>query len=137
MRTFAPVMQYHHVIHFSLGEAQAMLPAVVDALTQMRDLKRRLDERGYDIRGHRYFTALGTNGTAPSPPEVEKIIELHQGLVSQGIQVKDIDVGLVDFPTLRKSGEEVYLCYKLGEESIQYWHRIEEGFSGRQPVETL
>jgi hypothetical protein len=130
-------MQYHHVIHFTLAEARAMLPQVISALTQMRDLKQTLDARGYDIRGHRYFTALGTNGTAPYPPEVDQIIQLHQGLVSQGIQVKDVDTGLVDFPALRTTGEEVYLCFKLGEPSIDYWHRIEDGFGGRQPVESL
>lgn len=130
-------MQYHHVIHFALAEAQAMLPQVIAQLTQMRDLKRTLDARGYDIRGHRYFTALGTNGTAPYPPEVEQIIEIHKGLVSQGVQVKDIDSGLVDFPTLRRNGEEVYLCFRLGEEKIDYWHRIDDGFPGRKPVDTL
>jgi hypothetical protein len=137
MRTFATAMQYHHVIHFTLAEAQAMLPQVIAALTEMRDLKHTLDGRGYDIRGHRYFTALGTNGTAAYPPEVDQIIQLHQGLVSQGVQVKDIEIGLVDFPTIRRTGEEVYLCFKLGEEQIEYWHRIEDGFTGRQTVDTL
>ena len=51
--------------------------------------------------------------------------------------MKDIDTGLVDFPTIRRNGEEVYLCYQLGEEKIEYWHRIEDGFPGRQKVETL
>lgn len=130
-------MQYQHVIHFTLAEAQSMLPQVIASLTKMRDLKRTLDARGYDIRGHRYFTSLGTNGTAPYPPEVDEIIQLHQSLVTQGIQVKDIDIGLVDFPTLRRNGEEVYLCFKLGEEQIEFWHRIEDGFSGRTRVDEL
>ncbi|MBC8145774.1 MAG: DUF2203 domain-containing protein [bacterium] len=137
MRTFATAMQYHHVIHFMLAEAQAMLPQVIATLTEIRDLKHELDERGYDIRGHRYFTSLGTNGTAAYPPNVDKIIQLHQGLISQGVQVKDIEIGLVDFPTLRRNGEEVYLCFKLGEESIEYWHSIEDGFPGRQALDTL
>ena len=130
-------MQYHHVIHFTLAEAQAMLPQVIATLTEIRDLKHALDARGYDIRGHRYFTALGTNGTAAYPPEVDQIIQLHQGLVTQGIQVKDIETGLIDFPTLRRNGEEVYLCYKLGETEIAYWHRIEDGYAGRQGVDSL
>ena len=48
--------------------------------------------------------------------------------------VKDLDVGLIDFPTLYR-GEEVYLCWKLGETGIQYWHGIDEGFRGRKKID--
>lgn len=52
---------------------------------------------------------------------------------ASGCVVKDLDNGLVDFPALL-GDEEVYLCWKLGEDSISYWHRIEEGFAGRKPI---
>ena len=52
---------------------------------------------------------------------------------ASGCVVKDLDIGLVDFPALL-GDEEVYLCWKLGEDSIDYWHRVEEGFAGRKPV---
>lgn len=51
-----------------------------------------------------------------------------------GCLVKDLDIGLIDFPTLFK-GEEVYLCWKLGEPGIQFWHGIHEGFQGRKPID--
>ena len=51
-----------------------------------------------------------------------------------GCVVKDLDIGLVDFPTLFQ-GREVYLCWKLGEEDITFWHGIEEGFAGRKPID--
>ncbi|MCL6544199.1 MAG: DUF2203 domain-containing protein [Bryobacteraceae bacterium] len=51
-----------------------------------------------------------------------------------GCLIKDLDIGLLDFPTLYQ-GREVYLCWKLGEESIQYWHEVEDGFRGRRPVD--
>lgn len=51
-----------------------------------------------------------------------------------GCQVKDLDVGLIDFPTLYK-GTEVLLCWKLGERGITWWHGVEAGFSGRKPVD--
>ncbi len=51
-----------------------------------------------------------------------------------GCLVKDLEKGLVDFPTLFR-GEEVYLCWKLGEESIQFWHGTHEGFAGRKPID--
>ena len=51
-----------------------------------------------------------------------------------GVQVKDLDTGLIDFPTLYK-GREVLLCWKLGEERIAYWHGVEEGFRGRKAID--
>lgn len=57
---------------------------------------------------------------------LEEILEL-------GVQIKDIDTGLIDFPT-RFRGREVYLCWKLGESAIEYWHG-EEGFRGRKPID--
>ncbi len=48
--------------------------------------------------------------------------------------MKDLDIGLVDFPTLFQ-GEEVYLCWKLGEAGIRFWHGIDEGFRGRKPID--
>lgn len=50
-----------------------------------------------------------------------------------GCQVKDLETGLIDFPTLYRD-REVYLCWKLGESSIRFWHHIEDGFRGRQPI---
>jgi hypothetical protein len=47
--------------------------------------------------------------------------------------VKDIDTGLLDFPSLR-GGEEVLLCWRLGEDEVAWWHRPEDGFAGRQPL---
>ncbi len=51
-----------------------------------------------------------------------------------GITVKDLDMGLIDFPCLR-DGREVYLCWKLGEPGIDWWHEIDAGYAGRQPLE--
>ena len=53
---------------------------------------------------------------------------------SFGCQVKDLDIGLIDFPTMYK-GEEVLLCWKLGERGITWWHGLEEGFGGRKPID--
>jgi hypothetical protein len=58
---------------------------------------------------------------------VEKIQEY-------GCVVKDLDIGLIDFPTLFR-GEEVYLCWKLGESGIGFWHGVHEGFRGRKPID--
>src|SRR5581483_11883040 len=51
-----------------------------------------------------------------------------------GCLIKDLDIGLIDFPTTYR-GVEVYLCWKLGEDGIEYWHGVEEGFRGRKPID--
>jgi hypothetical protein len=62
--------------------------------------------------------------------EVVKAVEELEGL---GVQVKDLDRGLVDFPALR-DGEEVLLCWQVGEDAVAFWHGVEEGFAGRKPL---
>ncbi len=52
-----------------------------------------------------------------------------------GCQLKDIDTGLIDFPTLYRD-KEVYLCWKLGESGIGFWHHVEDGFRGRRPIDS-
>jgi len=51
-----------------------------------------------------------------------------------GVLVKDLDIGLVDFPTLFR-GEEVYLCWRMDEDDIDHWHGVNEGFNGRRPID--
>jgi hypothetical protein len=130
-------MPYQHLVHYTLTEARAALPEITAILRRMKDLKHRLDLKGYDIRGHRYFGGMGTNGTKAHPDEMEELILLYHKLTTKGIQLKDIDKGLIDFPSIRPNGEEVYLCYMLGEPGINYWHTIEDGYPGRKHVDTL
>src|SRR5262249_39797003 len=59
--------------------------------------------------------------------EVERIHEY-------GCLIKDLDIGLIDFPTLFQ-GKEVYLCWKMGESGIRFWHGVDEGFAGRKPID--
>lgn len=60
---------------------------------------------------------------------------IHQ-ILEMGVQIKDVNIGLFDFPALRQ-GREVYLCWKYGEKEIAFWHEVEAGFAGRQPIETF
>jgi len=62
---------------------------------------------------------------------LQRLLQLFQ---DSGCLVKDLEKGLVDFPTLFR-GEEVYLCWKLDEPSIQFWHGVDEGFAGRKPID--
>jgi hypothetical protein len=65
---------------------------------------------------------------------VVRLKEILEQISETGCLVKDLDTGLLDFPCMYR-GEEVYLCWKLGEEGISWWHRIEDGFQGRQPID--
>jgi hypothetical protein len=65
--------------------------------------------------------------------DFEKLDALVHQIQDTGAQIKDINTGLLDFSAL-KNGREVYLCWQHGEDDIQYWHEIEAGFAGRQPI---
>ncbi|TMB93458.1 MAG: DUF2203 family protein, partial [Chloroflexi bacterium] len=63
-----------------------------------------------------------------------KIKELAERVQSYGCELKDMEMGLIDFRWLRED-REVYLCWKLGEARVEHWHELETGFAGRQPLE--
>jgi hypothetical protein len=85
---------------------------------------------------------VSRNGSRTGLPErgsggPEPVKELQQCLVelgSLGVEVKDIGSGLLDFPAVRQ-GEEVLLCWRIGEPAVSWWHRREDGFAGRQPID--
>ena len=130
-------MVYVHKKHFTLAEARTMLAAVKPLAEELVTLKKKLDERGFDIYRHQYFGGTGPNGDRFFPAELERLVEVLKELEATGVLVKGIGEGLVDFPCVRSNGEEVYLCFKADEERIEYWHSLEGGFAGRQPIENL
>ncbi len=104
--------------------------------------KRLLDEA--QERGDEASRSISGNGGGIQPHELGALhddVERRAGelaaIVAQieelGVLVKDLDNGLVDFPSLR-DGEEVLLCWQLGEESVSFWHGPSDGFAGRQPL---
>ena len=128
--------------HFTPDEANAELERVRPLVEQLVARRRehvvaleRQEELESKIRG---------NGGGMPPAELAaadaQVGELARGLASLaeeitalGVQVKDLDEGIVDFPALRE-GETVLLCWRLGEDEIAYWHRVEDGFAGRRPL---
>ncbi len=113
-----------------------MLPEITPALQRIAELKEKLDAKGFSIWQGQYLGG-GTNGTTSHPKEWEEFVELAQSVQRKGIVVKDPSRGLIDFPTIRDNGEEVYLCYMLGETTIDWWHTIEDGFAGRRSIDEL
>ncbi|HXF99819.1 MAG TPA: DUF2203 domain-containing protein [Bacteroidota bacterium] len=126
-----------HRRHFTLEEARRELTSVHALASKLIELKKQLDAKGWDVYRHQYFGGMGPNGDGSFPPEMETLVEIVRGLEARGILVKGLDQGLIDFPHIRSNGEEVYLCWKVGENDIGYWHRIEDGYAGRRRIEEL
>jgi hypothetical protein len=121
------------------------------ALAELRPLVERLvaDRQALLALGNELEevqTLIGGNGGSLDPSRLGELQEAvaHAaadlaGLVDEiqelGVQVKDLDRGLVDFPTRHpESGETVLLCWELGEDEVAHWHDLEEGFAGRKPL---
>jgi hypothetical protein len=128
--------------YFTVAEANARLPLVraivrdIAALAQdLRERHERLSRVQPPARG-----ALGDayqeelrHAQAEFDREQERIQEYERELRDLGIELKDPYIGLVDFPA-RMDGREVYLCWRLGEPEVAYWHDLEAGFAGRQKL---
>jgi hypothetical protein len=121
--------------HYSLDEANAVLPKVKPVLRKLRDAKDLLtDEDAHELLSE---AAPANGGGDPGRQVGEAFLELRRllgALQEAGIVVRDIDRGLIDFPAVL-DGEEVYLCWELGEDAVAYWHDLETGYRGRQPLD--
>lgn len=124
-----------HSRHYSLEEATALLPLVVELIGRMRAARDRLG----DAEARAALAAAGqTNGGGPPGRTVSQgFLEQRESMVElrdREIVLRDLDRGLVDFPALR-DGEEIYLCWLEGEEAIGFWHEPGAGFAGRRPLD--
>jgi len=130
--------------YFDRDEAEALLPMISSVLAEAREHKEKMDALDRDFaQAAAKIMILG--GWIPPYKELcekralheqtnEKIREAINRIQETGCVLKDLDEGLVDFPSMR-DGREVYLCWKLGEERIGYWHSMDEGFAGRRPLD--
>lgn len=122
---------------FSVEEANALLPAVRRILEAVRRAHRRLLAYQEDAKHAAEGAEQGGGGMPDGPKYVALLIELttHTSEIETlGVQLKDYTRGLIDFPSLR-DGRVILLCWQLGEgEQIEWWHDVETGFAGRQPL---
>jgi hypothetical protein len=123
-----------HERHFTLEEANALLPKLEPLLSDLRRARDQLT----DAEAHEALSgAAPGNGGGTSGRQVgEAFLEVRRMLASLeelGLVLRDIDRGLVDFPAILE-GREVYLCWEEGEERISFWHHLDAGFGGRQPL---
>jgi hypothetical protein len=129
---------------FTLDEAQQLLPVLESLLRRSIEGKKLLEkiEAEFEESRQRIFLGGGTHVNiarlAVRKAEKEKALQRVKDALAEidsaGVQVKDLDMGLLDFPC--KAGDQtVLLCWKLGEKSITHWHGLEEGFKGRKPID--
>src|SRR5881397_1013644 len=129
---------------FTLEEAQSLLPVLESLLRTAIDGKKLIEsvDTEFQAIAHRVFlnggTFLNIVHLARRKAEREKAIQRVKDAISEidsiGVQVKDLDIGLLDFPCV-VDGETVLLCWKLGEKGITHWHGVSEGFKGRKPID--
>jgi len=129
---------------FTLEEAQVLIPRVDRLLRQAIAMKSEYDdaERAIQAQTERVMLMGGVQVDRERAIEArtrrDSAANQLRGSIEQvqemGCVVKDLDTGLVDFPTLFR-GVEVCLCWKLGETAIEFWHSEEEGFRGRKPID--
>lgn len=124
-----------HDRHYTLEEAAALLPQVEELIRRLRSARERLTDR--EAR-EALSSAAPTNGGGEPGRSVSKgFLELRDtllGLRELEVVLRDLEKGLVDFPSMR-DGREVYLCWQEGEDEIAFWHEPDAGFSGRRPLD--
>ena len=129
---------------FTLDEAQSLLPVLEALLKRAIDGKRAAEEveshlselsrRIYLSGGMRVNLSQVANQRAEMEDHLQRVRETISEIDSIGVQVKDLDTGLLDFP-FRLDEDIVLLCWRMGEDAIEHWHTVESGFQGRQPVD--
>jgi hypothetical protein len=121
---------------FTLAEAQSLLPRLRTLLEEIGEQSQHMRELNPEIQKARDNAAL--DGFSKSGVEYVESVSHLMALIHQirdmGVLLKDADKGLCDFPYV-KHGRVVYLCWQLGEDTIQYWHDVETGFAGREPLD--
>jgi hypothetical protein len=129
---------------FTLDEAQSLLPILESLLRTAIEGKKLIETVDAELQelAHRVFLSGGLLvniiQVARRKAEREKTIQRVKDTLAEidatGVQVKDLDIGLLDFPC-QVEGRTVLLCWKLGEQGITHWHDTSEGFAGRKPID--
>jgi hypothetical protein len=127
------------VRYFTLEEANALLPTLIPILVQLKEAKEQFDQlrRSLEVitptmRGNGHG-AIAVDYERRINELVTRISDEIRQIVEMGVEVKDLNQGLIDFPHWRDD-RVVFLCWRLGEPAISFWHEIDAGFAGRQEL---
>ena len=122
--------------YFTLGEARQLLPLIKQLVGRAVDLSQEMQGYEQEVRGL-VENSANNSGSPGGTSYLECLINMREcidKIQQAGCLVKSVQEGLIDFPHW-KDDREVYLCWRYGEDEIRYWHEVEAGFAGRQPIE--
>ena len=123
---------------YTLAEARALLPQVKEYMALAQSARGAIVERQPDMWPV-LKAAAGNGGSKQAGELLHTFRQLEtgvKGIMALGVLVKDVDRGLVDFLG-RRDGQDIYLCWRSGEEDIEFWHAVDEGFAGRRKIDGL
>jgi hypothetical protein len=117
---------------FTVDEANAMLPALRETLEAMREAREVVMRNAERVKG-----SVAGNGGGKESSEYGDALALlkreTERLSADGILLRDLETGLIDFPSERE-GSRMFLCWKLGEPEVGFWHPVDTGIAGRRPL---
>src|SRR2546423_2146697 len=120
--------------HYTVEQANAALDWVTERIERLRAAREGLNDE--EARAALGDAAPSNGGGVPGRVVSEAFLEMRSALVElqeMEVVLRDLDRGLVDFPSIR-DGEEVFLCWEEGEDEIGFWHELEAGYGGRRPL---
>lgn len=121
--------------YYTLEEARQAMPRVKHLMTQVQEARSEIMRLRPDV-WPALQNAASNGGNVAAGEMLSHFRRLEagvKGIMGMGVLVKDIDMGLVDFLSVR-DGREIYLCWKYGEEELAYWHDLNAGYQGRRPI---
>jgi hypothetical protein len=138
---------------YDLDEANAAIPEVRTILESLRDQRAELIRLRDEVLAHDADEETRSEARSDAPTEAKidndvRVLRLRmQGVIDRmqagvvridelGITLREIETGLIDFPALA-SGRQIWLCWRLGEDDVEWWHELSDGFSGRQALSDL
>ena len=122
--------------YYTPQEANNLLEIVRPMVAELMQISERIRSRQSEI----WAVVEKSAGNGGNPelskllPDFDRLDQVLHRLQDMGIEVKDLTIGLIDFPAL-KDGRVIFLCWKYNEEKIQFWHEVEAGFAGRQEID--
>ncbi len=124
--------------YFSLQQANEALEIIRPIMDEVQAIRRKILAKQPDAWPAIEKSAGngGNKALSAMVQDFERLDALIHQILDTGAQVKDINIGLLDFSAMR-NGREVYLCWKHGEYDVAFWHEVDAGFAGRQPIESF
>jgi len=124
--------------YFSVEEANIIVAEISPVVQDLVTLKKNIELNIPELKP--VMSKIKSNGGGNKKlsehlESINKMEELVATLNDTGCIFKDINIGLIDFPHM-KDGREVYLCWKLGEKKVEFWHEIDAGYAGRKPIDS-